>query len=384
MMDWSNERYVRVYTRDTTTWKLLDWRGRVVLSLLIRKVDRAGVLDVGHDGVLGLAAVLELPIDIVEPGIGQLVIARGGAQPTVVDTGTAYVLPNFLEAQEAPSSDPQRKRESRARHRDRALAMSRKLLPAGADDRSGHETGRYRDEIAEEVTPCLAVPSRSDPSRDQDLPPARAIPPSPAPAPRAPMPAVDPALAHRQSLRLAIWSELAAAREAVATELKLPAGDRKLMAFDPGERALGTRLADARNETELELIAQQARKAIAVIAAEARASRSVEWLTGSVFESDKSWRRAIGKSLEDAKRPPKSAIKLDRYGKPELPPQPRPEFPEPVPAVSAADREEARLAAAEFRERMFGRDAARAPPESVPVIDDEPDDIAVADGDEYP
>ena len=53
-MDWSNERYVRVYTRDTTTWKILSWEARALLQFLIRKVDRSGVVDTGRHGARGL------------------------------------------------------------------------------------------------------------------------------------------------------------------------------------------------------------------------------------------------------------------------------------------------------------------------------------------
>ncbi len=137
-MDWSNERYVRVYTRDTTTWKLLDWRARTVLLHLFRKVDRAGVLEVGDDGELGLAAVLELPIDIVSAGIEQLARARTKDHPTVVATGTAFVLPHFMDAQEATQSDSHRKRESRARRRDVALVPSQPVT-------SGHESQNVTD-----------------------------------------------------------------------------------------------------------------------------------------------------------------------------------------------------------------------------------------------
>lgn len=118
-MDFTNERYVRVYTRDTTTWKLLDWRARTVLLHLLRKVDRAGILDVDDDGVDGLAASLELPLDVVRRGIEQLV-TRG----VVVATSVAYVLPKFLIAQEAVQSDAVRAREYRARRRSDALGIT--------------------------------------------------------------------------------------------------------------------------------------------------------------------------------------------------------------------------------------------------------------------
>jgi hypothetical protein len=210
-MDWSNERYVRVYTRDTATWKLLDWRARTVLLHLFRKVDRAGVLDVGEDGVEGLAAVLELPLEIVEPGIAALTKAPRSLDrvPTVVHTGSAYLLPNFMEAQEAKQSEPQRQRESRAKRRERALFESRFVtaanrplaLPPGDDPIEGIEdlgspTGN-ESPPSRNVTPAAAFRSQpshavtarhSEPDPDPSLPeihtPARAhaIPPTPKPS----------------------------------------------------------------------------------------------------------------------------------------------------------------------------------------------------------
>jgi hypothetical protein len=220
-----------------------------------------------------------------------------------------------------------------------------KTRAATASRAGGRFTRTPGDDPPAQTSPSeITTASASDPE-DQNPPPAgaRAIPPAPEPGPAPPRAPESTDLASRQTLRSAIWSELAAARESVAAELKLPEGDRKLMAFDPGERALGVRLRDARNDAELELVAQQARKAIAVIAAEARASRSVEWLTGSVFESDRSWRRAVGKSLADAKRPPPSR---DRYAKPEPFSMPRAEFPPDLPPVTDTLEERLALAAA--------------------------------------
>lgn len=118
-MDWSNERYVRLYTRDTTTWKVMDWFGRATLMFLLRKVDRAGVLDVGEHGTQGVAAVLEVPLDVVDRGLPQL-LQLG----VVVQTAGRYVMPKFLEAQEAVQSDAMRAKEYRERRRAEALAGS--------------------------------------------------------------------------------------------------------------------------------------------------------------------------------------------------------------------------------------------------------------------
>ena len=40
-MRFEDERFVRVYTRDTIAWLAMRWESRTVLSMLFRKVDRA-------------------------------------------------------------------------------------------------------------------------------------------------------------------------------------------------------------------------------------------------------------------------------------------------------------------------------------------------------
>jgi hypothetical protein len=44
-MNFEDERFVKIYPRNTTNWKLLGWEGRCVLMMLLREVDRAGCLD---------------------------------------------------------------------------------------------------------------------------------------------------------------------------------------------------------------------------------------------------------------------------------------------------------------------------------------------------
>lgn len=111
-MDWSDERWVRVYTRDTASWKLLGWQARTVLLHMFRKVDRAGVIDDGGEGSDGLAAALDLPPDVTCHGLSQLV-TRG----IVVSRGDQHVIPNFLAAQTATTSDAERQRKSRETRR---------------------------------------------------------------------------------------------------------------------------------------------------------------------------------------------------------------------------------------------------------------------------
>jgi hypothetical protein len=160
-VDWANERYVRVYTRDTTDLLAVGWEGRAVLWELMRKCDRAGVIDFDGDTAV-LAEMLRMPEEIVSLALPKL--ERRG----VVERGDgSLVVPNFLEAQEASQSDRQRARESRARRRDRArheqsqdaTAASQNVTPASHAVTAGHTESHA-------VTPCRAVPCRATPEKN--------------------------------------------------------------------------------------------------------------------------------------------------------------------------------------------------------------------------
>lgn len=170
-MDWSNERYVRLYTRDSADMLAVGWEGRLVLYELIRKVDRAGILDHGGDLEI-VPEMLRVPQDVFLTGFAKLM-----KREVVLVTDRAIVLPGFIEAQEAPQSDRLRQQESRHRRRDRAVAESRNVTSgheAGPDVTSGHE-GSRRD------TPCHSKPNQPDPANpDLDTsPPARRSAPIP-------------------------------------------------------------------------------------------------------------------------------------------------------------------------------------------------------------
>lgn len=115
-MDWANERYVRVYTRDTVDWSLLSWQARALWLMLLRKVDRAGVIQLGRHGVRGIAVLVGMPFEVTEQALAELV--KDGCLEL---RGEWLVAPNFIEAQEADQTDAQRAREYRARRRDRAM-----------------------------------------------------------------------------------------------------------------------------------------------------------------------------------------------------------------------------------------------------------------------
>lgn len=178
-MRWEDERYVRVYTRDTADWLALSWDAQALMMQILRKCDRAGLIDLGRRGRKALAFVVGHPInaDVIDNALDELV-----ADGSVRIEGEHLIVPNFVAAQEAQASDAARKRTQRERDRDKALASGFKGSAAGADivakiDRTdvtpsvtgghavtepvtqesrGHEIGHT---VTKNVTPSCAVPS---------------------------------------------------------------------------------------------------------------------------------------------------------------------------------------------------------------------------------
>jgi hypothetical protein len=142
-MLWEDERYVRLYTRDTTNWVLAPWAAKCVLMAVMRKLDRAGTLDLGDDGMEGLAAIVTGPLDFVTDGMAYWLKRK-----TFEMRGSRLVMVNFLEAQEASASDKKRARE----HRERSRDLDR------LDVTIREDTVTHRDDI---------VPQRDEPSREQ-------------------------------------------------------------------------------------------------------------------------------------------------------------------------------------------------------------------------
>lgn len=155
-MDWANERYVRLFVRDTTTWKLLPWQSRLLLPALMRKLDRSGVIDIGEDGEEGLAAIVEVPLEFLREGLPALLkrsvfkMAHG-----------KFVMPNFMAAQEAKQSDAQRKRESREKQRLEAIGSQ---PVTSCHSPSGSQTVTGCPPVSVLVTPDQTSP---DPNPDQ-------------------------------------------------------------------------------------------------------------------------------------------------------------------------------------------------------------------------
>lgn len=119
-MDFANEEYRRLYVRDTITWKRLEWDGQNVLMQVLRKMDRAGVFELG-----GIP-----PADAIALSAGTVVRNVEDGLARILDLGVlkhvgdSLVWPKFVEAQTVNKTDKQRQRESRDRRRSSSLSES--------------------------------------------------------------------------------------------------------------------------------------------------------------------------------------------------------------------------------------------------------------------
>ena len=131
-MDWSDERWVKLYTRDTTEWLSLSWRAQGLLCLILRKVNRAGVIDLGRLGKRGLSAHVggASAWPDVEPALDELL-----ADGCVTIEGATLTVPNFIDAQTSIQSAAARKRAER----EKASAVTKRDFGSHAVT-SGRET----------------------------------------------------------------------------------------------------------------------------------------------------------------------------------------------------------------------------------------------------
>lgn len=164
-MNWCDERFVKVYTRDTGDWVRLGWEAQALFLLLLRKVDRVGIIDLGKAGTEGLADLLRMPLGVVEPALDRLLkdgcVTRSHATSQLVVT-------NYVEAQAAAQSDKQRQHESRARRRAAAKAA--------ASHNTGHAashgvTPGHSDTDADSVTDSIPPTPRGGVTPEPEPPP---------------------------------------------------------------------------------------------------------------------------------------------------------------------------------------------------------------------
>ena len=265
-MNFEDERFVKIYPRNTTNWKLLGWEGRCVLMMLLREVDRAGCLDL-EGGMEGLALLLDLPPDVTERGFSACV-KRGCV---VLNENTA-TIPNFVKAQEARQSDRVRQAESRARRRE--IGMSQNVT-------NETRTVTKRDETSHAVTPShtLSHPvtlrieqTRPDQNKTDSDVPSEPSQPGLKLEPQSPADTKKPSAAQvRDQTALILFTELNQAR------LGVVAGSR---AMEPRTAALaGLKACLAQGYTPDDI-----RRVIALKVAECRTDPSqAKWFTPTWF-----------------------------------------------------------------------------------------------------
>lgn len=135
-MDFANEEYRRLYVRDTITWKRLGWEGQCVLVQILRKMDRAGVLDLGGlPPADAVALAVGTEISNIETGLGRILHLE-----VLKHAGDSLVWPKFVEAQTVSKTDKQRQRESRDRRRSTSLDE-----PAAVTKRDDSESRNVTD-----------------------------------------------------------------------------------------------------------------------------------------------------------------------------------------------------------------------------------------------
>lgn len=152
-MDWSNEHYVRIYTRDSKTWLKLGWEGQCCLTLFWRKLDQCGVYDSVDDPVEDVALATGLPLEVAAIGVPRLL------KLGVLELhGGKLIAPNYLEAQFAQKSDKQRAKEYRERRRMRLMSNTHENV-TNRDESITLCDASSREPMAvyENVTQCSTV-----------------------------------------------------------------------------------------------------------------------------------------------------------------------------------------------------------------------------------
>lgn len=185
MIDYPNERYVRLYTGDYADQAAWCWQARALMPWLSAVADGAGIIATTK-GPRGIAASTRLPTEVVGPGLAEL-LADGWIVELTSPPG--YLIPTHVEAETAAMSNSQRQARFRDHKRsEAAFAEVTRRNAALRDVTDGNETQRNSTPVTEIVTPSRAEPSRAEreavrPVQPQNKTPSVAVAPTPPPEP---------------------------------------------------------------------------------------------------------------------------------------------------------------------------------------------------------
>jgi hypothetical protein len=172
-MRWEDERWVKVYTRDTTDWLALSFDAQALFLLLLRKVDRIGSVALGKHGKRGVAVIVghAQSWERLAPALEELL-----SDGCVSIAEGVLVIPNFCDAQEARTSDKARQAKSReSKAVTKRDAASRNVTES---HESSHVVTRGHA-ASHGVTPRVEE-SRREETREDLFPDAASAPPAPA------------------------------------------------------------------------------------------------------------------------------------------------------------------------------------------------------------
>lgn len=132
-MNWSDENYVKLYLKDTYTWRAWPWQARALIGPLMKAMNGAGIVEFGSaDPAMAVGIMTLMPIEVVEVALAAM-IGTG----TLERISAGFLMPNFLEAQEARKTEAAKKRDQRSRARDIARAQEsgfiRPIVPSCPD-----------------------------------------------------------------------------------------------------------------------------------------------------------------------------------------------------------------------------------------------------------
>lgn len=173
-MDYESEGWIKVYTRDTATWRATSLGARGLALELSRNMGRfSDEISLGAKGLRAVAALVSAPWDEVEPLIRELI---DDGRLEYDEERQVLRDPEHLARQQSVTSPAQRKRDERNRSRTvtRGHAKSR-----GASEDSPHVTSshdqREEKEEKEEREETRARTEHADAPEPEPEPPPRSV-----------------------------------------------------------------------------------------------------------------------------------------------------------------------------------------------------------------
>lgn len=115
-LDWSTEPFAPLFKRVTDEDRLLSWSARAVWREFLQRCDSEGFIE-ARRGVRGFAAVLEIPFDVVEGALPELL--EDGRIRSLPDRG--FIAPNYVAALSGALMQSARVRDKERKKRERSV-----------------------------------------------------------------------------------------------------------------------------------------------------------------------------------------------------------------------------------------------------------------------